>query len=787
MINEVTGNTSATTGVNTTIDYNHPLYLQSTDVSVASIISFQLKGNENYIVWSRSMRIALLGRNKLGLVDGTWKKDLIGGVVYATNAQAVWEDLKERFEKVDGSRAFNITRRLILALKAYAMVMSDENQRTMSVTSNSTGLLSAMTNKSRGMGELDALAMYSRAGSSRPKRKYNPNYNPNAFCDHCKLKGHYKVDCYKLIGYPPDHPKFGQHEKYEVQDWHQSTQFPLQNQMHNYYGPATASAPNVVANSQQEVPFPGQYRVDDGPRFTQSQYENICHMLDKNQVNQMQEQSHMNTTHSANMTGTCSALLVTNSPPNWIIDSGATNHMTSNLSMLDANTLALPTNSKNVVLPNGEQTKDLFTGKVKEIGKEVGGLYYIAGLSIPKAQAAKCGLTTVNATTTEDIGLWHKRMGHVSASTLTKIVSASKSNIVESLNKCTVCPCAKQVRLPFPLSSSTTSRSFELIHMDVWGPYRTATNDGCKSFLTVLDDFSRFTWIFLLKQKSDVFLHIKNFLMHVKTQYDATVKTVRTDNGTKFVNSICHDLFTNLGIIHQKSCPYTPQQNGVVERKQRHILEVTRAIRFQAHVPIIFWGQCVKAAVYIINRLPSHVINDYSHFEKLHNRKPSLMHPRILGCLCFAKVLNETDKLQSQSKQAVHMGYSETQKGYILYDISTKCFFVSRDVKFKENIFPFANATSGLHTLFPQPELYHDNDPLLPITINHSTSLQQLTSSNNDTSRPTDVAAVPHMVQPIAESVSQPISQLQQKSAAQPTRKSTRGIHPPCWMKELSL
>jgi len=75
MINEVTGNTSATTGVNTTIDYNHPLYLQSTDVSVASIISFQLKGNENYIVWSRSMRIALLGRNKLGLVDGTWKKE----------------------------------------------------------------------------------------------------------------------------------------------------------------------------------------------------------------------------------------------------------------------------------------------------------------------------------------------------------------------------------------------------------------------------------------------------------------------------------------------------------------------------------------------------------------------------------------------------------------------------------------------------------------------------------------------------------------------------------------
>ncbi|KAH0668721.1 hypothetical protein KY289_023214 [Solanum tuberosum] len=353
------------------------------------------------------------------------------------------------------------------------------------------------------MGESDTLAMCSRAGSSRPKRKYNPNYNPNAFCDHCKLK---------------EYPKFGQHEKYEgrqdqsanrfkykrggghsaynaahnvvVQDWHQSTQFPLQNQMHNYYDPAPAPAPNVVANSLQEVPFPGQYRVDDGPRFTQSQYENICHMLDKNQANQMQEQSYMNTTHLTNMTGSL----------HW---------------------------------------------KVKKIGKEVRGFYYIAGLSIPKAQAAKYGLTTVNVTTTEVIGLWHKRMSHVSASNLTKIVSA---------------------------------------------------------------------------------------------------------------------------ITQQETITYAPKN--------------------------------------------------------------------------------------------------------------------SRDVEFKENIFPFANVTSSLHTLFPQPELYHDNDPLLSITINPSSSLQQLTSSNNDTLTPTDVVAKPHMVQPIVEPVSQLISQLQQQSIAQPTMRSTRGIHPPCWMKE---
>ncbi|KAG5616757.1 hypothetical protein H5410_016581 [Solanum commersonii] len=98
--------------------------------------------------------------------------------------------------------------------------------------------------------------------------------------------------------------------------------------MHNYYGPAPA--PNIVANSLQKVPFPGQYRVDDGPRFTQSQYENICHMLDKNQANQMQEQSHMNTTHSANMTGICSALLQltnSNNDTSRLTDVAAVPHM----------------------------------------------------------------------------------------------------------------------------------------------------------------------------------------------------------------------------------------------------------------------------------------------------------------------------------------------------------------------------------------------------------------------------------------------------------------------------
>jgi len=172
------------------------------------------------------------------------------------------------------------------------------------------------------------------------------------------------------------------------------------------------------------------------------------------------------------------------------------------------------------------------------------------------------------------------------------------------------------------------------------------------------------------------------FLQFVRTQFGKVVKKVRSNNGSEFVNSVCTKMFKDRGIIHQRSCPYTSQQNGVAERKHRHVLEVTRAVRFQGNIPLIYWGQCVLATTYLINRMPSKVLGGQSPYEKLYGNKPMLTHLRVLGCLCYAKVLSESDKLTSRSKASVFMGYSKTQKGYILLDLASKSFFVSRDVRF---------------------------------------------------------------------------------------------------------
>ncbi|CAH9119111.1 unnamed protein product [Cuscuta epithymum] len=313
-------------------------------------------------------------------------------------------------------------------------------------------------------------------------------------------------------------------------------------------------------------------------------------------------------------------------------------------------------------------------------GKRRNGLYYFEDFS----RVHVVGVSKKN----DSMDTWHQRLGHPSETVMKWLdpVSGIQSSIS---NPCEICLRAKHARDIFPTSVSKTTRIFELVHCDVWGPYNTASSCGARSFLTIVDDFSRAVWVYLLVDKTEVFSMFMNFCAMVDRQFSQRIKMVRSDNGTEF--NCLKDFFRTSGIIFQTSCVATPQQNGRVERKHRHILNVARALRFQAHLPIHFWGECVLTAAHLINLTPSAVLKHKTPFEILFQKPPDYKELRVFGCLCFAYNLRSSkDKFMSRSRKCVFVGYSFGKKGWKVYDLETHEYFTSRDVKFFEDQFPFA-------------------------------------------------------------------------------------------------
>ena len=129
-----------------------------------------------------------------------------------------------------------------------------------------------------------------------------------------------------------------------------------------------------------------------------------------------------------------------------------------------------------------------------------------------------------------------------------------------------------------------------------------------KWFVLFVDDCTLMSWIYLLRNKSDVFPIFQTFHAMIQTQFQTHIKVLRSDNGGEYVNHLFHQYLATHGIIHQTTCPQTPQQNGVAERKNRHILEVARSMLIGVHMPESFWGDAILTTAYLINRLPTQAL-----------------------------------------------------------------------------------------------------------------------------------------------------------------------------------
>ena len=213
----------------------------------------------------------------------------------------------------------------------------------------------------------------------------------------------------------------------------------------------------------------------------------------------------------------------------------------------------------------------------------------------------------------------------------------------------------------------------------------------------------------------------------VQTQFQTKVRTIRSDNGSEFL--CLKNQFSKLGIVHETSCVGTPQQNGRVERKHRHILNVARALRFEASLPIDFWGECILTAAYLINRTPTSLLNGLTPYERIHNKAPTYDHLRIFGTLCYVHNQGTRgDKFAPRSNKCVFLGYPYGKKGWRVFDLDKQQFLISRDVVFCESEFPYKKQVITEDNDSKTPKLW---EPITGIPICEEEDVQNVEMRQN--------------------------------------------------------
>ncbi|GJU50602.1 zinc finger, CCHC-type containing protein [Tanacetum coccineum] len=287
--------------------------------------------------------------------------------------------------------------------------------------------------------------------------------------------------------------------------------------------------------------------------------------------------------------------------------------------------------------------------------------------------------------------LWHARLGHLNFGALKTM---SDKNMVEGMPKlyvptqpCEGCLVGKQMRHSFPAHTNyRATKRLELIHGDLCGPISPPTPSGNRYFMLLVDDYSRVMWVYLLKSKDEAFQVFKNFRGLVEVETGEKMKLFRTDRGGEFLSNQFTSYCNETGLERHYTSPYSPQQNGVVERRNRTVVEMVRSNLKTMCMPDVLWGEAVNHAVYVLNRVTSKALKDSTPYEMWTGRKAHLGHLRVFGCVAHMRIVqSHLKKLDNRSMKLVHLGIEKGSKAYRLLDPDTGKLYVSRDVIFEED------------------------------------------------------------------------------------------------------
>ncbi len=294
--------------------------------------------------------------------------------------------------------------------------------------------------------------------------------------------------------------------------------------------------------------------------------------------------------------------------------------------------------------------------------------------------------------------VWHERLGHQNVGyvkSFLRQMNISFDNVDNFF--CEACVIGKQHRLPFPKSSNKSGKIGELVHTDVCGKMHEPSFGGSRYFLLFKDDFSHFRTVYFMKQKSEVPRLIEKYIARMKADTSCSVIVVRSDNGLEYVNKSVDLLIEKFGIRHQRTVPYTSEQNGCAERELRTIVEAARTLIHSKNLSINYWGEAVNTAVYVLNRTGRSPIKNKTSYELWFKKKPEVGHFRIFGTECYVHVPKEKrKKWNPKSKKGVFVGYCDDTKGYRVWLPDEKKIMIARDITFKEETSALVEESSSV-------------------------------------------------------------------------------------------
>jgi hypothetical protein len=252
---------------------------------------------------------------------------------------------------------------------------------------------------------------------------------------------------------------------------------------------------------------------------------------------------------------------------------------------------------------------------------------------------------------------------------------------------CKGCALGKNIKKPFPSSNNRSKEILDLIHSDVCGPMPVKSLGGFSYYVIFIEDYSRKTWLYLLKTKDEVFSKFQKFKVEIENLMNKKIKTLRTDNGGEYTSKEFVTFCKSTGIRRELTVPHNPQQNGVVERKNRSIEETVKALLNDQGLSMFLWGEATMTTIYVYNRSPHCILKDMTLEEAFSGKKPNVESLRIFGCSVYSHIpKDKRHKLEPSGKKGIFVGYSDSSKAYRIYIPKQHKIEVNRDVTFNEKM-----------------------------------------------------------------------------------------------------